>query len=693
MKIRFGVSALFPTVFILAGWFFFSGAVVFGGLVVPRQKQQMPDAPLTAQWPEAVENKSSETAAPAVLPQTIGTSFLAFQFPTESNFVPPDPAGDVGPSQILVAGNGRIKLFDKTGVLGGVNTTLDNFFASVGGVTHGTSYPRVRYDRLSGRWFVACISVRTESNHIFIAVSSGPTITDVSSFTFFGFPFDSVGTVPNSDIGGFADYLTLGVDKSALYLGANIFDLVPSTALLGASAFVVNKDSLLAGNLKAFAFRGIGATSCPGSGLWSPQGANNDDPNATEGYFIGVDFCDFSELVLRRVSNPGGTPTISGNITLSVPTTIFPISQVQPGGGPLLDALDDRLFAASIHTNKITGTRTLWTAHNIEVNTSGVGAAGGGRNGSRWYEIGNLTGAPSLVQAGTLFDAAVSTPFGYWIPSVAMSGQGHMALGCSRASTDAVNGYASIAAAGRLRTDASGTTQAPTLAQGSSTVYNTFVSGTERWGDYSQTVVDPNDDQTMWTFQEYCNNTNTWGVRVIQHIAPLPATPVSAAPPSISAGQASVDVTITGTSASGSEFFDPGADVGGPGFANRIAASVTGGVTVNSVTFNSPTSVTLNLSTVGATAGAKDVTITNPDGQSRTGNGILTVSGCAAAKGDMNGSGDLTPTDVVLMLLCVFSASGACDLCYTDVNCSGDLSPTDVVIELLMVFSGASPPC
>lgn len=48
------------------------------------------------------------------------------------------------------------------------------------------------------------------------------------------------------------------------------------------------------------------------------------------------------------------------------------------------------------------------------------------------------------------------------------------------------------------------------------------------------------------------------------------------------AGQASVAVTITGSSVAGSEFFDPGADVGGPGFANRISASVSGGVTVNS---------------------------------------------------------------------------------------------------------------
>ena len=42
------------------------------------------------------------------------------------------------------------------------------------------------------------------------------------------------------------------------------------------------------------------------------------------------------------------------------------------------------------------------------------------------------------------------------------------------------------------------------------------------------------------------------------------------------------------------------------------------GVTVNGVTYTSPTSVTLDLNTVGAPFGPRTVTITNPDGQSRT---------------------------------------------------------------------------
>ncbi len=139
-------------------------------------------------------------------------------------------------------------------------------------------------------------------------------------------------------------------------------------------------------------------------------------------------------------------------------------------------------------------------------------------------------------------------------------------------------------------------------------------SGGRRWGDYSYTSLDPNDDMTMWTAQEFCDATNSWGVRVVQLLAPPPVTPTTAAPNAVMQNLASVDVVITGPVVNGSGFYDPGT-----GFPNHITASIPGsGVSVTSVTYNSPTQVTLNLNTNGATVGLYPVTITNPDGQSAT---------------------------------------------------------------------------
>ena len=141
------------------------------------------------------------------------------------------------------------------------------------------------------------------------------------------------------------------------------------------------------------------------------------------------------------------------------------------------------------------------------------------------------------------------------------------------------------------------------------------------------TSIDPNDDQTMWTIQEYTSSaTNKWGTRIAKLMAPPPATPTSSSPGTVPGGSTSTTTTITGTSTAGSGFFDPG-----PGFANRIGATVTGGVTVNSVTYVDPSHVTLDLDTAAATPGTQGVTITNPDGQAETGRGVLTITAAPKA--------------------------------------------------------------
>ena len=542
-------------------------------------------------------------------PQTVGTTFLGAQL-SESGFIPPDCMGDVGLTQVLVAANGRIKVFSKSGTLGPLDADMDVFFNSVRNGS-GTSDPHIRYDRLSQRWFIVIINVASKNNRVLIAVSDSPTITGSSSFTFFQFQHNLVA--PAGDNNRFADYPTLGVDANALYIGTNNFRT--NGLFVSISGFVVRKSSLTSGGpIVATAFRNLS--------VFTPQGVDNDDPAATVGYFIGVNVSLFNQLDILRISDPGGTPTISGTFNITVPTTRFPENVPALGTSTILDALDDRLFAAHIRENKITGVQSLWTAHNIEVDASGVGNTAGNRTASRWYEFTNLNSTPTLNQSGTLYDPAGSDPQFFWIPSVAMNGQGHMALGCSRAG---VGRRAEIVVAGRLSSDPLGTTQTFTLAQSSSTVYDVTVTNPQRWGDYSQTVVDPTDDMTMWTFQQYCNSTDSWGVRVIELVAPPPVTPTTADPSAVAPNLSSAVIVITGTSVSGSGFFDPGTDVGGPGFTNHISASVTGGIIANSVTFDSPTQVTLNVNTTGVANGFYDVTVTNPDGQSASGIGILEI--------------------------------------------------------------------
>ena len=80
-------------------------------------------------------------------PQTVGPNFTAATLSgtNPTNAFPPDCDGAVGPSQYVVAVNGRIVSFNKTtGAADGVMSfSTDNFFNSVRNQS-GTSDPQVR---------------------------------------------------------------------------------------------------------------------------------------------------------------------------------------------------------------------------------------------------------------------------------------------------------------------------------------------------------------------------------------------------------------------------------------------------------------------------------------------------------------------------------------------------------------------
>ncbi|MFY7954038.1 MAG: hypothetical protein ACOVT5_16165, partial [Armatimonadaceae bacterium] len=463
-------------------------------------------------------------------------------------------------------------------------------------------------------------------NRIVIAVSDGPTITAGTVWSFFQFQQDLVGTTPNADTGLFADYPTLGVDKHALYIGVNMF----GSSFTGTTGFVVRKSSLTPGGSPVVtAFRQLCTASSDGPS--TPQGVDNDDPNATEGYFIGVSNAFSGRLILRRVSNPGTTPTISSDIVITVPTTRYAAEAPHKGNtgssgaGGLLDTVGDRLFAAALHRNRITGTSTLTTAHNIGVGSTGVATAGG-RAGIRWYELGSLSGTPTLVQSGTIFDNAASNPNWYIIPTIAMSGQGRMLVGST---VTGLNTYASVQVSERFSSTSLGTMASTTIAKAGVAAYNppgnTGISRPRRWGDYSQVSVDPVDDMTLWTIQEYTHSANVYGVEIIKHPAPPPAAIATLSPSSVNPGQ-TVNITVDGTSTSNSGFYDTDPDWS---YTNRLQASFSGsGITVNSITFTSPTQITLNVTVDNAaSSGPRTLTITNPDGQTSTLASALDVAG------------------------------------------------------------------
>jgi hypothetical protein len=541
----------------------------------------------------------------------------------DTNAVFPDASGDVGPTQYLLVANGRIRTFAKnTGLAdSALNATTDLFFTTVRNGADTTA-PRVRYDRRAGRWIVL-MTTPALPNRYLLAVSTSATAA-TGAWTFLQW----TNARTQGGVGGAAacvgDDPTLALDEDAIYIGVNqrCGAALDTLAFDSTSLYVLRRSSVLAGSVSdRTPFDGLVA-SPTSPGIYAPQGVTNFDAVTSEGYVIGVDNLTKGRLVLRRITNPGGTPTLSSDIvvTQDVDPTEDAIDVPHPGGVLPLEGYDHRLGQAVIRNGR------LWTSHHFEVDSFGEADSNGNRNGVRWYELTSLTGTVSQVQSGTIWDPVGANPASYFTGAIMPNGQGHVALGMSTAGPlSRVHG----AVSGRFAGAAVGTMSAPAIyTPAHAFTYNLqgAPATSQSWSRVSSTSLDPDDDMTLWTLQQFVDAVDSWGLRLVRIQAPPPAAIATLSPNTLASGLAGASITVTGTATGGTGFFDPGA-----GFLRRLAASFSGtGVTVTSVAYNSPTSIVLTVNSVGAVAGARTLTVTNPDGQISQLAGALTITAAPA---------------------------------------------------------------
>ena len=242
--------------------------------------------------------------------------------------------------------------------------------------------------------------------------------------------------------------------------------------IAGTSGFVVRKTSVIDfATIAVTAFHGLTGTSA-GAGPFAPQGVDNDDPVSASGYFIGVDNASFGTLMLRRVIETRGRrrrsrPTCAIAVSpTAAPITVRHLGNLGGANGQL-DGGDDRLTSASI----VNG--SLWTAQTIGVTHTGQASGVANRNGVRWYQIGSLTGTPTVMQSGTLFSnagsraASTSATTGCRRSRRSMSGRA--VVGFSAAGTSE---FVNAGVAERFSSDAAGTLRAPQLFTASAAAYN-----------------------------------------------------------------------------------------------------------------------------------------------------------------------------------------------------------------------------
>ena len=264
------------------------------GLKEPNRENlpQAPGAQELSQWPPA-ELKKENGSEQILAPQALGINFTGATL-AEAGAFPPDVMGAAGPTQYLVFINGILRSFSKTtGLADGVlNIDPDIFFGTIttppgtNEVTYTTD-PNVRYDRLSGRWFLTIIDMTlstispypiTKSNRLLFAISDGPIITSSTIWRLIYYQNTS----------NFDDYPSLGIDADGLYIGSNRFTVAGS--FVNCRGYVFNKASFISGSPTGTIFDNLLFSN---AGPFSPRGVDNPDPLNTGvsavGYFIGVD--------------------------------------------------------------------------------------------------------------------------------------------------------------------------------------------------------------------------------------------------------------------------------------------------------------------------------------------------------------------------------------------------------------------
>jgi len=171
---------------------------------------------------------------------TIGKNFTGSTYGVDSDALPADANGAVGPDHFVEFVNGRYSVFTKKEAAR-VKTMTDRQFWINAGIDLSPALditdPRIVFDRSSGRWFAVSVDVDESSqsgNQFLLAISTTSNPAE---------NWNAVAFRPMPGTGNFADFPTLGMDSSGIYLAADVFD--PDDNNIGSTLVAIPKAPLL----------------------------------------------------------------------------------------------------------------------------------------------------------------------------------------------------------------------------------------------------------------------------------------------------------------------------------------------------------------------------------------------------------------------------------------------------------------
>jgi len=395
--------------------------------------------------------------------------------------LPPDTDGDVGPDHYFQMINLSFAIFDKQGnnIYGPVdNSTLwSGFIGPWTGTNDGD--PIVLYDELADRWIATQFAIHTSNDTFWELIAVSQTGDPLGPYYRYAFEYPA-----------FNDYPHFGVWHDGYYASFNMFENGNNRA--GISAF--DRESMLEGDPDAeMVYYDMWGTM-------SMMPADMDGPAPPDGapnYFAHLKTWSTQDMEIYEFDVDWEN---TGNSSVTLAATLFTdpfnpdVGRIpQPGTGQKLDAISDRLMYRLAYRN-FDDYEVLLTNHTVKV---------GNHAGVRWYELRKESGGEWYIYQQSTYSPDDENR---WMGSIAMNGDGEIALGYTVSSSTThpsvrYTGRASDAPLGEMNyTEME-------LVSGSSSQ-----SSYSRWGDYSCMSVDPVDDYTFWYTQEYMGG--GWRTRI-----------------------------------------------------------------------------------------------------------------------------------------------------------------------------------
>jgi hypothetical protein len=403
-----------------------------------------------------------------------------------STSIPPDVNGTVGPNHTMITLNTQVRIQDKNGV--NISTiSLNSFWAPIGGLT-STYDPKILYDHVANRWiFVSSAEPQSNNSCTLLAVSKTSDPTQ-------GWNMYKVDVDPTNQ--RWVDFPSVGFNGKWIVVQMNLFSMPTSTST-SHQIYVWNKADVYSngvGKFTKFEVTNEGtAVACP---------SIHYDNSTSKMFLIRASTGNSSgkgAITMRTISGPIDTPVMSAptgiQASISWATSAGTNGNFNPQMGTtnLINAGDHRIRQVVVRNGRI------WATHSIYLPT--VSAK---RTSIQWWELDTLG---NIIQRSLIDDPTNAMHYNY--PSIAVNKKNDVILGYSSFSLDQ---YASAAYAIRRNNDPINTFRENyNYKNGENTYFKDFGAGRNRWGDYSNTVVDPTNDSTFWTIQEYAGTAiNSW---------------------------------------------------------------------------------------------------------------------------------------------------------------------------------------